>query len=158
VRPADAASPSGLDVVAEEIRAKRPRRARSGSAGGRGVAPAAVANVLFDVNGKHMHAVVGADSADAYKPDPRVYQNTIDVLDLDPAETWFVAGHWWDVVTGARRVGRRTAWVARDGGVLLAIAPEPDVTADDLKAAAEAIAAATAGGASRPRTPRPGSR
>jgi len=90
---------------------------------------------------EHMHAVVGADSAGAYKPDPRVYRNAIEVLGLDPAETWFVAGHWWDV-TGAKRAGLRTAWVARDEGVLLATAPEPDVRADDLKAAAEAIAAA----------------
>jgi 2-haloacid dehalogenase len=90
---------------------------------------------------EHMHAVVGADSAGAYKPDPRVYRNAIDVLALDPAETWFVAGHWWDV-TGAKRAGLRTAWVARDEGVLLATAPEPDIAADDLKAVAEAIAAA----------------
>ena len=63
----------------------------------------------------------------AYKPDPRVYRNALDVLGLDPAETWFVAGHWWDV-TGAKRAGLRTAWVARDEGVLLPTAPEPDVT------------------------------
>src|SRR5690349_18259846 len=90
---------------------------------------------------EHMHAVVGADSAGAYKPDPRVYRNAIDVLALDPADTWFVAGHWWDV-TGAKRAGLRTAWVARDEGILLASAPEPDIAADDLKAVAEAIAAA----------------
>lgn len=90
---------------------------------------------------EHMHAVLGADSARAYKPDPRVYRNAIDVLGLDPADTWFVAGHWWDVA-GAKRVGLRTVWIARDEGVLLDTAPEPEVRADDLKTAAEAIAAA----------------
>jgi 2-haloacid dehalogenase len=89
---------------------------------------------------EHMHAVIGADAVGAYKPDPRVYRNALDVLGLEAAETWFVAGHWWDVV-GAKRAGLRTAWIARDEGVLLATAPEPDVRAADLREAAEAIAA-----------------
>ena len=90
---------------------------------------------------EHMHAVIGADAVDAYKPDPRVYRNALDVLGLEPGETWFVAGHWWDVA-GAKRAGLRTAWIGRDEGVLIASAPEPDVRAADLKEAAEAIAAA----------------
>jgi 2-haloacid dehalogenase len=90
---------------------------------------------------EHMHAVVGADAVGAYKPDPRVYRSALDVLGLEPGETWFVAGHWWDVA-GAKRVGLRTAWIARDEGVLIESAPEPDVRAADLKEAAEAIAAA----------------
>jgi 2-haloacid dehalogenase len=90
---------------------------------------------------EHMHAVIGADAVNAYKPDPRVYRNAIDVLGLDPGESWFVAGHWWDV-TGAKRAGLRTAWIARDEGALIAGAPEPDVRAADLREAAEAIAAA----------------
>jgi 2-haloacid dehalogenase len=89
---------------------------------------------------EHMHAVVGADAVGAYKPDPRVYRNALDVLGLDPAGTWFVAGHWWDVA-GAKRAGMRTAWIARDEGALLETTPEPDVRAADLREAAEAIAA-----------------
>jgi 2-haloacid dehalogenase len=88
----------------------------------------------------HFHAVIGADAVGAYKPDPRVYRNAIDVLDLDPAETWFVAGHWWDIA-GAKRAGFRTAWIARDEGALIGTAPEPDVRAADLREAAEAIGA-----------------
>jgi 2-haloacid dehalogenase len=90
---------------------------------------------------EHMHAVIGADAVGAYKPDPRVYRNALDVLGLEPGDAWFVAGHWWDVA-GAKRAGLRTAWIARDEGVLLDSAPEPDVRAADLKEAAEAIAAA----------------
>src|SRR3954466_4112474 len=77
---------------------------------------------------EHLHAVVGADAAGAYKPDPRVYRTALDVLGLDAAATWFVAGHWWDC-TGAKRVGLRTAWIARDEGALLESAPEPDIRA-----------------------------
>src|SRR5215218_250772 len=90
---------------------------------------------------EHLDAVVGADAAGAYKPDPRVYRHALDVLGLQAGETWFVAGHWWDV-TGAKRAGLRTVWIARDEGALLTSAPEPDVRAADLKEAAEAIAAA----------------
>jgi 2-haloacid dehalogenase len=90
---------------------------------------------------EHMHAVVGADAVGAYKPDPRVYRNALDVLGLQAGETWFVAGHWWDVA-GAKRTGMRTAWIARDEGALLQSAPDPDVCAVDLREAAEAIAAA----------------
>jgi 2-haloacid dehalogenase len=88
----------------------------------------------------HFHAVIGADSVGAYKPDPRVYRNALDVLGLEPGETWFVAGHWWDIA-GAKRAGMRTAWIARDEGALIATAPEPDVRAADLREAAEAIGA-----------------
>jgi 2-haloacid dehalogenase len=90
---------------------------------------------------EHMHAVIGADTVRAYKPDPRVYRNAIDVLGLDPGESWFVAGHWWDVA-GAKRAGLRTAWIGRDEGALIATTPEPDIRATDLREAAEAIAAA----------------
>jgi 2-haloacid dehalogenase len=88
----------------------------------------------------HFHAVLGADAVGAYKPDPRVYRNALDVLGLEPGDTWFVAGHWWDVA-GAKRAGLRTAWIARDEGALIATTPEPDVRATDLREAAEAIGA-----------------
>jgi 2-haloacid dehalogenase len=90
---------------------------------------------------EHLDAVVGADAVGAYKPDPRVYRHALDVLGLDAAQTWFVAGHWWDV-TGAKRVGMRTAWVARDEGAWLQSAPEPDVRPADLAEMAAAIGAA----------------
>jgi 2-haloacid dehalogenase len=90
---------------------------------------------------EHFHAVIGADAVGAYKPDPRVYRHGLDVLGLEPADTWFVAGHWWDVA-GAKRAGMRTAWIARDEGPLLATAPAPDIRAADLREAAEALAAA----------------
>src|SRR3954451_2363145 len=88
---------------------------------------------------EHMHAVIGADAAGAYKPDPRVYRNALDVLDVEPGATWFVAGHWWDVA-GAKRCGLRTAWIARDEGPLLASAPGPGVRPPARKRAAAASA------------------
>ena len=90
---------------------------------------------------EHLHAVVSVEAVGAYKPDPRVYAHALEVLGTPAAETWFVAGHWWDV-WAAKRAGLRTAWVGRDEGALLATVPEPDVRADDLAGAADGIVGA----------------
>jgi 2-haloacid dehalogenase len=86
---------------------------------------------------------VSVEAVGAYKPDPRVYAHALEVLGVAAGETWFVAGHWWDV-WGAKCTGLRTAWVGRDEGALLGTVPEPDVRAADLAEVAEAIAAASA--------------
>lgn len=54
----------------------------------------------------HFDQVAGADDAQAYKPDRRVY----DLIQSN----WHVAAHWWDVL-GAGAAGRRTVYVARQG-------------------------------------------
>jgi 2-haloacid dehalogenase len=89
----------------------------------------------------HLHAVIGADGAGAYKPDLRVYRHALDRLEAAAGLTWLVAAHWWDV-TGAKREGLRTAWVGRDEGVLLETVPYPDVTGPGLVSVANAIVAA----------------
>jgi 2-haloacid dehalogenase len=50
----------------------------------------------------------------------------------------FVAAHGWDV-TGAKHAGLRTAWISRGEELLSAMAPEPDVRADDLLGAARQL-------------------
>ena len=57
-------------------------------------------------------AVLSADAAGAAKPHPAPYRMLLDRLEADPAETWFVAAHGWDVV-GADAVGLRTVWISR---------------------------------------------
>ena len=56
--------------------------------------------------------ILGAEIAGNYKPEPEVYQNAADVLDLAPAEVMLVAAHNGDLVA-ARGVGLRTAFVPR---------------------------------------------
>jgi 2-haloacid dehalogenase len=92
--------------------------------------------------GEHFHAVISAEAVGAYKPDRRVYDHAVSVLGVAAGEAWFVAGHWWDVA-GAKRAGLRTAWVARDEGVLIATTPEPDVRGADLTEVVDAIGAAS---------------
>jgi 2-haloacid dehalogenase len=87
-----------------------------------------------------MDLVVGSDVARVYKPDPRSYRSALDAAGVPPADACMVATHWWDV-TGAKRAGLRTGWVARRERVLLSTVPEPDFRGRDLEEVAEAILA-----------------
>jgi 2-haloacid dehalogenase len=57
-------------------------------------------------------AVLGAEVARAYKPQPEAYDRTAAFLDLKPAECMMVAAHNGDLVA-ARGRGFRTAFVSR---------------------------------------------
>ena len=87
-----------------------------------------------------LELVVSAGDAGAFKPDPRPYRLAVDRAGAAPEEVALVAAHWWDV-TGAKRVGLRTGWVARHDLVLPAGVPEPDVHGRDLAEVAEGVAA-----------------
>lgn len=56
------------------------------------------------------HTVLCTEMAQTFKPDPAAYALAIDRLDLDPAETLFVAAHGWDL-RGAATAGFRTAYL-----------------------------------------------
>ncbi|WP_425230545.1 haloacid dehalogenase type II [Sphingomonas sp.] len=101
--------------------------------------------------GLHWDAVLGAELARAYKPDPAAYLGTAAALGVAPGDLCLVAAHHSDLAA-ARGCGLLTAFIARPqeyGG-----APAPDVHhvqewdwhatgLDDL--AAQMEAAATAG-------------
>lgn len=57
-------------------------------------------------------AILGAEVARAYKPQPEAYLTTARLLDLEPAECLMVAAHHYDLVA-ARSCGFRTAFVGR---------------------------------------------
>ena len=58
--------------------------------------------------------VIGVDEVGAYKPDRRAYAYALSQSGAEPAETWRVAAHDWDLL-GAHGAGMRTAFVARGG-------------------------------------------
>lgn len=88
-----------------------------------------------------MDLVLGADGSGTFKPDPRAYRAALDATGAGaPGEVCHVAAHWWDV-TGAKRAGLRTGWVARRERILLDTVPEPDFRGRDLDEVAEAILA-----------------
>lgn len=56
--------------------------------------------------------ILGAEIAGNYKPEPAVYRNAADLLDLAPGEVMMVAAHNGDLVAAAG-VGLGTAFVSR---------------------------------------------
>jgi 2-haloacid dehalogenase len=59
-------------------------------------------------------AILGAEIAHAYKPDPAVYLKSVDALGLEPDEVCMVAAHRDDLIA-AKAVGLQTAFVPRPG-------------------------------------------
>lgn len=81
------------------------------------IAPLSNGNVALMVNlAKHSNlpwdVILGAEVANAYKPDPEAYRRAAALLDLDPGECLMVAAHNSDLVAAAA-TGMKTAFVPR---------------------------------------------
>jgi 2-haloalkanoic acid dehalogenase type II len=74
--------------------------------------------------GVEFDAVVTAERAGYYKPDPRPYEQALAELGMTASRCLFVAGSAYDMF-GARRVGLPTYWHDRIGMTPPANAPEP---------------------------------
>jgi len=60
------------------------------------------------------HAILGSEIARDFKPKPRVYLDSVEALNLKPANCMMVAAHSGDLAAAAAQ-GLRTAHVARPG-------------------------------------------
>jgi 2-haloacid dehalogenase len=98
------------------------------------IAPCSNGHIAQSVNlAKHAglpwDAILGAEIARAYKPDPTVYLSSVHALGLEPDEVCMVAAHNGDLLA-AQAVGLRTAFVARPTehgpGQTTDLAPEGD--------------------------------
>ncbi|HVE09351.1 MAG TPA: HAD-IA family hydrolase [Paraburkholderia sp.] len=78
-------------------------------------------------------AVVTAEEAGRYKPDPRPYQLALDKLNVSAREAAFVAGSSYDMF-GTAAIGLRTYWHNRIGLPLVAGARTPDIESPTLDA------------------------
>jgi 2-haloacid dehalogenase len=81
------------------------------------IAPCSNGHIAQSVNlarhaGLPWDAILGAEIAHAYKPDPVVYEASVAALGLEPAEAMMVAAHNGDLHAAAA-CGLRTAFVAR---------------------------------------------
>jgi 2-haloacid dehalogenase len=81
------------------------------------IAPCSNGHIAQSVNlARHARlpwdAILGAEIAHAYKPDPRVYLASVHALGLEPHEVAMVAAHNGDLLA-AQEAGLRTAFVAR---------------------------------------------
>ena len=81
------------------------------------IAPLSNGNILLLANmakraGIPWDAVLGAEAAQAYKPQPEAYLRTAEILGLKPEQVALVAAHNGDLAA-ARRTGLKTAFVLR---------------------------------------------
>ncbi|WP_209374175.1 haloacid dehalogenase type II [Brevibacterium renqingii] len=81
------------------------------------IAPLSNANVRLALDvakraGLPWDAVLGAEVAGAYKPDPAAYLNTVEILGLEPPQVAMVAAHNGDL-EAAGELGLRTVFVRR---------------------------------------------
>lgn len=58
--------------------------------------------------GQYLDATVFSSEVGVRKPDPRIFQEALERLGTDPAETAFVGDRLYDDVSGARAAGMRT--------------------------------------------------
>ena len=75
--------------------------------------------------------ILGSRMVRRWKPAPEPYLHACRALDTDPAATWMVAAHAWDLA-GARSVGMKTAWLSRLEGEFDANFGAPDVSGRDM--------------------------
>jgi 2-haloacid dehalogenase len=81
------------------------------------IAPLSNGNVILMLDmakraGLPWDAILGAELAQAYKPDPEAYLRTVDILAMRPDEVCMVAAHNGDLAA-ARACGLATAFVPR---------------------------------------------
>jgi 2-haloacid dehalogenase len=115
------------------------------------IAPLSNGNVILILDmakraGLPWDAILGAELAQAYKPDPEAYLRTVDILAMRPDEVCMVAAHNSDLAA-ARACGLATAFVPRPAehgpgqAKDLAPAQDWDVVAEDFGALAEKLGA-----------------
>jgi 2-haloacid dehalogenase len=113
------------------------------------IAPCSNGHIAQSVNlAKHAglpwDAIVGAELARAYKPDPEVYLRSVEALGLEPRDVCMVAAHNGDV-QAAGALGLRTAFVPRPTehgpGQTTDLEPEADydLVAPDFRRLAELL-------------------
>jgi len=115
------------------------------------IAPVSNGHIALQVNlarhaGLTWDAILGAEIARAYKPDPHVYLRSVAALGLAPREAMMVAAHNGDLAAAAR-CGFQTAFVMRpveygpNQTTDLAADPGVDLAAADLTELAEMLGA-----------------
>ncbi len=83
-------------------------------------------------NGLRFDAVVTSESAQSYKPRPRIFEIALRALDVRPEEVLHVGDSLPADVEGASRLGMRTIWVNRSGLRRGQTDPKPDFEVRDL--------------------------
>ena len=87
----------------------------------------------------HFSALISADEVETFKPDPAVYENAADRLDLPLSDCWLVSSNAWDAA-GAAEAGMGVAWVNRGSDPQERVGGDPDLVVDSLTGLADELA------------------
>lgn len=105
-------------------------------------APATVAQQLKNAGlTEFFERSFSIDAVKKYKPAAETYQYVAREMGGATSDLRMIAAHAWDV-HGAMRAGCAAAFIARPGHALFPLGPKPDISAPDLRAAADQIIAA----------------
>ena len=105
-------------------------------------APASVAQQLKNAGiAEFFERSFSVDAVKKYKPAAEVYQYVAREMGVVTSGLRMIAAHAWDV-HGALRADCAAAFIARPGHALFPLGPKPDISAPDLRAAADQIIAA----------------
>jgi 2-haloacid dehalogenase len=88
----------------------------------------------------YVERMISIDEVKRWKPNKAVYLHAAQVAGVDPGRLALVAAHAWDV-HGAKQAGLMGAWVKRQDAQYHAAMAQPDVRADSLIEAVEALLA-----------------
>lgn len=87
----------------------------------------------------HFSALISADEVETFKPDPAVYENAANRLDLSLSDCWLVSSNAWDAA-GAAEAGMGVAWVNRGNDPHERVGGDPDLVVDSLTGLADELA------------------
>ncbi len=76
--------------------------------------------------------IISVEEVKLYKPHTQVYTFAAEKMAVKPGQCMLIAAHAWDIA-GAARAGWQTAFVARPGQSLYALARKPEIVKDDLE-------------------------
>ncbi len=76
--------------------------------------------------------VVSSEGGRCYKPDSRLFEMTLNELQVDPAECAYVGDRQFEDVMGARSVGMAAVWINRKGQPMDPNLPTPDAEIRNL--------------------------
>ena len=88
---------------------------------------------ILQRNGLRFDAIITSESAQTYKPGPRIFEAALESLGVRPADVIHVGDSLVADVQGASRLGMRTVWVNRAGLHRGPGDPTPDAETHDLR-------------------------
>lgn len=87
---------------------------------------------------KYFDKILSVDAVKKYKPHPQTYNYALKETETEVKNAMMVAAHGWDI-TGAMRVGLRTAFIQRSGKFIFPLAEKPTIETANIMTLAEEL-------------------